>query len=169
LEAILVQLTDATFLLQIISFLQQNAHPRVAERLPSVPENVTDQVILSISSNKYSTQKVWLLSLVEVMNLYSLAFHRKQNRCCSSINQCCSPYDVCKGFTSCLIVLMFFHPFFLWQIRLWEADLNRVEITPSHFYDEFPSRVNIKLPFLSFFFCHDSSCSVLLRVCLFSC
>ncbi|XP_052308581.1 general transcription and DNA repair factor IIH subunit TFB2 isoform X4 [Populus trichocarpa] len=53
---------------QIISFLQQNAHPRVAERLPSVPENVTD------------------------------------------------------------------------QIRLWEADLNRVEITPSHFYDEFPSR-----------------------------
>lgn len=53
---------------QIIYFLQQNAHPRVAERLPSVPENVTD------------------------------------------------------------------------QIRLWEADLNRVEITPSHFYDEFPSR-----------------------------
>lgn len=169
MEAILVQLTDATFLLQIISFLQQNAHPRVAERLPSVPENVTDQVILSISSNKYSTQKVWLLSLVEVMNLYSLAFHRKQNRLCSSINQWCSPYDVCKGFTFCLIFLMFFHPFFfLWQIRLWEADLNRVEITPSHFYDEFPSRVNIKLPFLSFF-CHDSSCSVLLRVCLFSC
>lgn len=30
--------------LQIISFLQQNAHPRVAERIPSVPENVTDQV-----------------------------------------------------------------------------------------------------------------------------
>ncbi|KAL3643675.1 hypothetical protein CASFOL_014490 [Castilleja foliolosa] len=27
----------------IVSFLQQNAHPRVAERLPSVPENVTDQ------------------------------------------------------------------------------------------------------------------------------
>ncbi|KAJ6707047.1 TFIIH POLYPEPTIDE 4 [Salix viminalis] len=53
---------------QIISFLQQNAHPRVAERLPSVPENVTDQV------------------------------------------------------------------------RLWEADLNRVEITPAHLYDEFPSK-----------------------------
>ncbi|KAB5560588.1 hypothetical protein DKX38_005545 [Salix brachista] len=53
---------------QIISFLQQNAHPRVAERLPSVPENVTD------------------------------------------------------------------------QIRLWEADLNRVEITPAHLYDEFPSK-----------------------------
>ncbi|XP_047337644.1 general transcription and DNA repair factor IIH subunit TFB2 [Impatiens glandulifera] len=53
---------------QIISFLQQNAHPRVAERLPSVPENVTD------------------------------------------------------------------------QIRLWESDLNRVEMTPAHFYDEFPSR-----------------------------
>ncbi|CAK7350612.1 unnamed protein product [Dovyalis caffra] len=53
---------------QIISFLQQNAHPRVAERLPSVPENVTD------------------------------------------------------------------------QIRLWEADLNRVEMTSSHLYDEFPSR-----------------------------
>lgn len=30
--------------MQIISFLQQNAHPRVAQRLPSVPENVTDQV-----------------------------------------------------------------------------------------------------------------------------
>lgn len=53
---------------QIISFLQQNAHPRVAERVPAVPENVTD------------------------------------------------------------------------QIRLWESDLNRVEMTPSHLYDEFPSR-----------------------------
>ncbi|OAY24793.1 general transcription and DNA repair factor IIH subunit TFB2 [Manihot esculenta] len=53
---------------QIISFLQQNAHPRVAERIPTVPENVTD------------------------------------------------------------------------QIRLWESDLNRVEMTPAHFYDEFPSR-----------------------------
>ncbi|KAL3534754.1 hypothetical protein ACH5RR_003215 [Cinchona calisaya] len=31
---------------QIISFLQQNAHPRVAERIPSVPENVTDQMRL---------------------------------------------------------------------------------------------------------------------------
>lgn len=53
---------------QIVSFLQQNAHPRVAERIPSVPENVTD------------------------------------------------------------------------QIRLWESDLNRVEMTPAHFYDEFPSK-----------------------------
>ncbi|XP_010540813.1 PREDICTED: RNA polymerase II transcription factor B subunit 2 isoform X2 [Tarenaya hassleriana] len=53
---------------QIISFLQQNAHPRVADRIPSVPENVSD------------------------------------------------------------------------QIRLWEMDLNRVEMTPGHFYDEFPSR-----------------------------
>ncbi|GAB2221759.1 hypothetical protein Drorol1_Dr00012947 [Drosera rotundifolia] len=53
---------------QIVSFLQQNAHPRVANRIPSVPENVTD------------------------------------------------------------------------QIRLWEADLNRVEFTSAHFYDEFPSR-----------------------------
>ncbi|KAF4363801.1 hypothetical protein F8388_000466, partial [Cannabis sativa] len=52
----------------IISFLQQNAHPRVAEKLPSVPENVTD------------------------------------------------------------------------QIRLWEADLNRIEATPAYYYDEFPSR-----------------------------
>ncbi|KAG5246944.1 transcription factor-related family protein [Salix suchowensis] len=49
-------------------FSSANAHPRVAERLPSVPENVTD------------------------------------------------------------------------QIRLWEADLNRVEITPAHLYDEFPSK-----------------------------
>lgn len=30
--------------MQIISFLQQNAHPRVVQRIPSVPENVTDQV-----------------------------------------------------------------------------------------------------------------------------
>ncbi|KAJ0018955.1 hypothetical protein Pint_10614 [Pistacia integerrima] len=53
---------------QIISFLQQNAHPRVAERIPSVPENVCD------------------------------------------------------------------------QMRLWESDLNRVEMTLAYFYDEFPSR-----------------------------
>ncbi|XP_028775560.1 general transcription and DNA repair factor IIH subunit TFB2 isoform X2 [Neltuma alba] len=53
---------------QIISFLQQNAHPRVAERIPTVPENVTD------------------------------------------------------------------------QIRLWESDLNRVEMTEAYYYDEFPSR-----------------------------
>lgn len=53
---------------QIVSFLQQNAHPRVAEKVPSVPENVTD------------------------------------------------------------------------QIRLWEADLNRVEMMPAHLYDEFPSK-----------------------------
>jgi len=30
---------------QIVTFLQQNAHPRVAERIPCVPENVTDQVL----------------------------------------------------------------------------------------------------------------------------
>ncbi|XP_077223295.1 general transcription and DNA repair factor IIH subunit TFB2-like isoform X2 [Tasmannia lanceolata] len=53
---------------QIISFLQQNAHPRVAERTPAVPENVTD------------------------------------------------------------------------QIRLWEADRNRVEMIPSHLYEDFPSK-----------------------------
>ncbi|KOM49049.1 hypothetical protein LR48_Vigan07g275300 [Vigna angularis] len=53
---------------QIVTFLQQNAHPRVAERIPSIPENVTD------------------------------------------------------------------------QIRLWEADLNRVEMTDAYYYDEFPSR-----------------------------
>lgn len=32
--------------LQIISFLQQNAHPRAAEKVPTVPENVTDQIRL---------------------------------------------------------------------------------------------------------------------------
>ncbi|CAM8898814.1 unnamed protein product [Rhodiola kirilowii] len=53
---------------QIIAFLQQNAHPRVADRVPSVPENVSD------------------------------------------------------------------------QIRLWESDMNRVEMTHSVLYDEFPSR-----------------------------
>lgn len=30
--------------LQIITFLQQNSHPRCADRVPSIPENVTDQV-----------------------------------------------------------------------------------------------------------------------------
>ncbi|KAF3653522.1 putative tetraspanin-19-like [Capsicum annuum] len=63
-----ISLADTTSRKQIISFLQQNAHPRVAERIPSVPENVTD------------------------------------------------------------------------QIRLWESDLNRVEMMPAHLYDEFPSK-----------------------------
>ncbi|KAH9611285.1 hypothetical protein KSS87_017198 [Heliosperma pusillum] len=54
--------------LEIITFLQQNAHPRAAERVPTVPENVTD------------------------------------------------------------------------QIRLWESDLNRVEMLPAQLYDEFPSQ-----------------------------
>ncbi|KAG5622601.1 hypothetical protein H5410_007819 [Solanum commersonii] len=63
-----ISLADTTSRKQIVSFLQQNAHPRVAERIPSVPENVTD------------------------------------------------------------------------QIRLWESDLNRVEMEPAHFYDEFPSK-----------------------------
>ncbi|CAN1166031.1 General transcription and DNA repair factor IIH subunit TFB2 [Linum perenne] len=31
---------------QIVSFMQQNAHPRVAQKLPTVPENVTDQIRL---------------------------------------------------------------------------------------------------------------------------
>ncbi|XP_074580172.1 general transcription and DNA repair factor IIH subunit TFB2 [Curcuma longa] len=53
---------------QIISFLQQNAHPRVANKIPVVPENVTD------------------------------------------------------------------------QIRLWETDRNRVEMTPSYLYEDFPSK-----------------------------
>ncbi|XP_064957145.1 general transcription and DNA repair factor IIH subunit TFB2-like isoform X3 [Musa acuminata AAA Group] len=53
---------------QIICFLQQNAHPRVAQKIPAVPENVTD------------------------------------------------------------------------QIRLWETDKNRVEITPSYLYEDFPSK-----------------------------
>lgn len=29
-----------------------------------------------------------------------------------------------------------------WQIRLWESDLNRVEMTEAYYYDEFPSRVS---------------------------
>ncbi|XP_010940418.1 general transcription and DNA repair factor IIH subunit TFB2-like isoform X3 [Elaeis guineensis] len=53
---------------QIISFLQQNVHPRVATKTPAVPENVTD------------------------------------------------------------------------QIRLWETDRNRVEMIPSHLYEDFPSK-----------------------------
>ncbi|KAL2932030.1 General transcription and DNA repair factor IIH subunit TFB2 [Bienertia sinuspersici] len=60
------------FFFFIILFLQQNAHPRVAEKTPTVPENVTD------------------------------------------------------------------------QIRLWESDLNRIEMSPAQLYDEFPSKVNSK-------------------------
>lgn len=47
---------------QIISFLQQNAHPRVAERTPAVPENVTDQVShSSLCSNICNVLKFLLL------------------------------------------------------------------------------------------------------------
>ncbi|KMZ72824.1 General transcription factor IIH subunit [Zostera marina] len=53
---------------QIISFLHDNAHPRIVQKIPRVPENVTD------------------------------------------------------------------------QIRLWENDRNRVEMTHSHLYEDFPSR-----------------------------
>ncbi|OEL16857.1 RNA polymerase II transcription factor B subunit 2 [Dichanthelium oligosanthes] len=53
---------------QIISFLKQNAHPRVADKIPTVPENVSD------------------------------------------------------------------------QIRLWETDRNRVDMIPSHLYEDFPSK-----------------------------
>lgn len=31
------------------------------------------------------------------------------------------------------------------QIRLWETDRNRVEIIPSHLYEDFPSKVNTVL------------------------
>lgn len=52
---------------QIISFLRKHAHPHVAQRIPVVPETVSD------------------------------------------------------------------------QLRLWETDRNRVELTPAYFYDDFPS------------------------------
>ncbi|GKV00931.1 hypothetical protein SLEP1_g13538 [Rubroshorea leprosula] len=64
-----LSLTDSASRKEIITFLQQNAHPRVAQQVPSVPENVTD------------------------------------------------------------------------QIRLCEADLNRVEMAPAHYYNESPSRI----------------------------
>jgi hypothetical protein len=31
------------------------------------------------------------------------------------------------------------------QIRLWESDRNRVEMIPSHLYEDFPSKVNTVL------------------------
>jgi hypothetical protein len=31
------------------------------------------------------------------------------------------------------------------QIRLWETDRNRVEMIPSHLYEDFPSKVSIAL------------------------
>ena len=42
-----MQLCFILFLLQIISFLQQNAHPCVIDKIPLVLENVTDQVSTS--------------------------------------------------------------------------------------------------------------------------
>ncbi|KAI3818739.1 hypothetical protein L1987_12556 [Smallanthus sonchifolius] len=36
---------------EIVSFLQQNAHPRVAERMPSVLENVMDQDAFEAACN----------------------------------------------------------------------------------------------------------------------
>lgn len=36
----------------------------------------------------------------------------------------------------------------IWQIRLWETDLNRVEMTPAYYYDEFPSRVTFILSYI---------------------
>lgn len=46
---------------QIISFLQQNAHPRVAGRVPAVPENVTDQIRLWESDlNRVETMPSYL-------------------------------------------------------------------------------------------------------------
>ena len=81
---------------QIISFLQQNAHPRVADKIPAVTENVTDQVQL----NK---------SMISSMD----------NRNCQSN---------WIGNSSM-------------QIRLWETDRNRVDMTLSHLYEDFPSKV----------------------------
>ncbi|XP_058083799.1 general transcription and DNA repair factor IIH subunit TFB2 isoform X6 [Magnolia sinica] len=46
-----VSLSDTSSRKQIISFLQQNAHPRVAERTPAVPENVTDQEVFEAASD----------------------------------------------------------------------------------------------------------------------
>ncbi|GJN36559.1 hypothetical protein PR202_gb25432 [Eleusine coracana subsp. coracana] len=63
-ESIYSAFEDGITAEQIISFLQQNAHPRVADKIPPVPDNVTD------------------------------------------------------------------------QIRLWETDRNRVEMIPSHLYEE---------------------------------
>lgn len=84
---------------QIISFLHDNAHPRIVQKIPRVPENVTDQVSFFffwyLASNSIHVL-VWKLTLI-----FSL------------------------------------------QIRLWENDRNRVEMTHSHLYEDFPSRVNI--------------------------
>lgn len=51
-------------LLQIVSFLQQNAHPRVAEKTPTVPENVTDQVYLNLFLYQYSDTRLSLVLML---------------------------------------------------------------------------------------------------------
>jgi len=40
------------------------------------------------------------------------------------------------------ILIFWYVVLWWWQIRLWESDLNRVEMTESYYYDEFPSRVS---------------------------
>ncbi|XP_027080328.2 general transcription and DNA repair factor IIH subunit TFB2-like isoform X2 [Coffea arabica] len=59
---------------QIISFLQQNAHPRVAERIPTVPENVTDQEVFEAACDHArecggflweNSKKMWLVVKAE--------------------------------------------------------------------------------------------------------
>lgn len=109
--------------LQIVTFLQQNAHPRVAERIPSVPENVTDQVGVALV-NSLIFVKPMVSPIMETKNVYMFSH-------LTVLSNLCSVPD------------LFHLLFFPCQIRLWESDLNRVDITPAHFYDEFPSRVRI--------------------------
>jgi len=54
----LFQLSRCLLLFQIISFLKQNAHPRVADRIPVVLENITDEV------RSHSSLSVELPSLI---------------------------------------------------------------------------------------------------------
>lgn len=70
-----------TAVLQIITFLQQNAHPRVAERIPSVPENVTDQVRVALENSlmfRKLISSIWKSPVVgmETKNFYFyICFH----------------------------------------------------------------------------------------------
>lgn len=102
----MLELTLIPLPLQIISFLQQNAHPRVAERIPSVPENVTDQVIMT-SMFRYIFSCHWAKSL----NFVFATFHEKQ---ISSVLHIL--LSIIEKFISCscfLVLRNVFHSFYV--------------------------------------------------------
>eukprot|EP00252_Welwitschia_mirabilis_P000935 TRINITY_DN10920_c0_g1_i1.p1 TRINITY_DN10920_c0_g1~~TRINITY_DN10920_c0_g1_i1.p1 ORF type:complete len:459 (+),score=80.13 TRINITY_DN10920_c0_g1_i1:354-1730(+) len=77
---------------QIILFLQQHAHPRVAQRIPSVPENVTDQIRLWESDrnrvqmtsaymyNDFPSEEVFIAALAYASDIGALLWEDSKSR-----------------------------------------------------------------------------------------